>query len=78
MLNETLAPFTDGGFRPAQPAGDARFTFALGGPQHQLGASHQGVRESAGVGKTTQLTTLVVGQGKRGFGQTVIMPHSLP
>ena len=67
VTNETLAPLANGGVGPAQPASDAGVVFALGRPQHELGAAYKRVRKSTGMGKATELNLLFAGQNKRGF-----------
>jgi hypothetical protein len=64
----STASFAHGGFGPAQPGCDPRVRFALGGPQHQLGASYHGVWESSGTSEATQLNTLLIGEVKGRLG----------
>jgi hypothetical protein len=52
VKDKTLSPLTHRGFRPAQAVGDLGVALSLRRPQDELGACDQGMRKSAGSGKT--------------------------
>jgi len=68
MPHESFTPLADGDVGPAQSLRNTSVAFACGRPQHQLGASHQGMRKSAGAGKATQSNPFVLGQSEYRFG----------
>src|SRR5271166_3638156 len=58
--------------------GNLSVAFSLRCPQHQLGSSHQSVRQGAGTGQASQLGLFVNGKGDGGHGAAGSPERSLP